>query len=336
MIVAEISGNHKHSLDRAMEMVEVAADSGAHAIKLQTYTPDTMTLPLDSHEYQITSPNSPWFGRTLFDLYTEAYTPWDWHKPLFNRAKELGIAAFSSAFDLSSVDFLESIDTPTYKIASFECNDLRLLRKIAATGKPVIMSCGMAHLSEIELAVQTLRSNGCRDLALLHCTSAYPADPSDANLKTIVNLRDKFKCEVGISDHTIGTVTAIGAIAMGATIIEKHFTLDRNDGSIDASFSLEPDELRSLNADSITCWASLGGVKYGPTAESEKENRQYRRSLFARENMEAGQVIKSDDLVSLRPALGIDSKFIDEIVGSRVKNRISSGEPIRKENIESQ
>ncbi|MGB0259614.1 MAG: pseudaminic acid synthase, partial [Coraliomargarita sp.] len=265
-------------------------------------------------------------------LYQEAYTPWEWHQPIFEEAKRLGIGAFSTAFDITAVDFLESIDTEAYKIASFECSDVRLLEAIASTGKPVIVSCGMAHLAEIELAINTLRAGGCQEIALLKCTSSYPADPGESNLKTIVDLKEKFNCEVGLSDHTLGTEVAIGAVALGATLIEKHFTLDKNDGAIDSDFSIEPRELARLVEATKTCWTALGEVSYGPTV-SEEDSRRYRRSLYAAEAIQKGQRIQSKNLLSLRPSRGMDSQHINQVIGSRARNTIVAGQPIRKDDI---
>ncbi len=332
MVIAEISGNHKQSLDRALLMVEAAAHSGAHAVKLQTYTADTMTLPSRDEAYIVTSRQSPWFGRNLHELYQEAFTPWEWHQPIFEHAKKLGIGAFSSAFDITAVDFLESIDTAAYKIASFECSDVRLLEAIASTGKPVIVSCGMAYLEEIKLAIDTLRAGGCREIALLKCTSSYPADSGESNLKTIVNLREKFNCEVGLSDHTLGTDVAIGAIALGATLIEKHFTLDKNDGAVDSDFSIEPHELARLVEATKTCWSALGEISYGPTV-SEDHNRRYRRSLYASKEIPKGHTIQSNNVLSLRPSVGLDSKHINQVIGSRARHFIFAGQPIRDEDI---
>ena len=332
MIIAEISGNHKQSLDRALQMVEVAAENGAHAVKLQTYTADTMTLPSRDGAYNIQSKSSPWFGRNLYDLYQEAYTPWEWHQPIFQRARDLGIIAFSSAFDSTAVEFLEKIDTPAYKVSSFECCDVRLLRAIARTGKPVILSTGMANLDEIQLAYDVLRAEGCNQLAILKCTSAYPAEPADSNLRTIQDLKNIFQCEVGLSDHTIGLTAAIASTAMGATLIEKHFTLANDDGAVDSAFSIDPVGLRELAKATRDAWNALGKVSYG-TAPSEVDNRKYRRSLYAANFIPKGTVIKSSDLQSLRPFIGLDSKHIDIVIGSKALDDISKGQPIHSHNI---
>ncbi len=289
-VVAEMSGNHNQSLDRALEIVEAAARAGAHALKIQTYTAEIMTLDVDHGEFFISDPNSPWKGKSLFTLYQEACTPWEWHKPIFQHCRELGLIAFSSPFDASSVDFLESLGAPCYKIASFENNWPDLIRKVASTGKPVIISTGMASLSELEEAVSAARESGCKELALLKCTSSYPSTSENTNLRTIPDLRRLFDCEVGLSDHTGGLGAAVASIALGATIIEKHFTLRRADGGVDSTFSLEPDEMRMLVVETERAWESLGEIFYGPT-ESEKKSLVYRRSLYISRDLEPGDVL---------------------------------------------
>ena len=245
-VIAEMSGNHNHSLERALELVEVAAKSGAHGLKIQTYTPDTMTLDLDEREFHISDTKSLWAGTSLYKLYGEAYTPWEWHRPIFDRARELGIIAFSTPFDHTAIDFLENLDVPCYKIASFENTDLPLIRQVAATGKPLIISTGMASIAEIDDAVGAARDAGCKELILLKCTSTYPANPNNSNLLTIPHMRELFACEVGLSDHTMGIGVSVASVALGATVIEKHFTLNRKDGGVDSSFSMEPDEMKQL------------------------------------------------------------------------------------------
>ena len=334
MIVAELSGNHGQSLSRALEMVEVAASNGAHAIKLQTYTPDTMTTPSTDDAFTIKSDESLWAGRNLYQLYEQAHTPWAWHEPIFKRAEEVGIAAFSSAFDITAVDFLESIGTPAYKISSFECCDIRLLEAVARTGKPVIISSGMAEFDEIETALNTLRSNGCEKIILLKCTSNYPATANESNLRTITDLRTKFRCEIGLSDHTIGTAVAIGAVALGAVLIEKHFTLDKLDGGVDSEFSIDPAELSSLVMETKTCWEALGGISYGPT-KSERENCYYRRSLYAARDIQKGQLISNSDILSLRPALGLDSKYIKQVIDQKAAKPIRAYAPILSTDLKS-
>lgn len=269
-VIAEMSGNHNQSLERALRIVEEAAKAGAHALKLQTYTADTMTLDLAVREFYISDPASLWYGKSLYQLYQEAHTPWEWHEPIFTRARELGLIAFSTPFDESAVDFLEELDVPAYKIASFENIDLPLIRKVATTGKPMIISTGMATTAELEETVHAAREAGCRDLILLKCTSAYPANPEDSNLLTLPHMRERFGCEVGLSDHTQGIGAAVVAVALGATVIEKHFTISRSDGGVDSAFSLEPQELASLLAETKRAWQSLGRVSYGPSEEEKK------------------------------------------------------------------
>lgn len=268
-VIAEMSGNHNRSLERALEIVEAAARSGAAALKIQTYTPDTMTLDLDVGEFHIGDPQSPWKGTSLYRLYAEAQTPWEWHAAIFERARALGVIAFSSPFDASAVDFLETLEVPAYKIASFENTDIPLIRKVASTGKPMIISTGMASIEELGETVRAARQAGCKDLVLLKCTSTYPASPEHSNIRTIPHLRALFDCEVGISDHTLGVGVSVASVALGASVIEKHFTLSRADGGVDSTFSMEPEEMRSLVLDSGRAWAALGGVSYGPTDAEE-------------------------------------------------------------------
>ena len=269
-IIAEMSGNHNQSLARALEIVEAAAKTGAHALKLQTYTPDTMTLDLDEREFHISDPKSLWAGTSLYKLYGQAYTPWEWHEAIFKRANALGIIAFSTPFDATSVDFLESLDVPCYKIASFENTDLPLIRKVAATGKPMIISTGMASIAELDDTVRAARQAGCKDLVLLKCTSTYPATADNTNILTIPHMRELFGCEVGLSDHTMGVGVSVASVALGATVIEKHFTLNRADGGVDGSFSMEPAEMRQLVVETERAWQAMGQVRYGATAAEEK------------------------------------------------------------------
>jgi len=264
-VIAEMSGNHNQSLERALAIVEAAARTRVAALKIQTYTPNTMTLDLDCGEFHIGDPTSLWAGTSLFKLYAEAQTPWEWHKPIFDRARALGIIAFSTPFDETAVDFLESLDAPAYKIASFENTDLPLIRKVASTGKPMIISTGMASVAELGESVEAARKSGCKDLVLLKCTSTYPASPENSNVRTVPHLRELFDCEAGISDHTMGIGVSVASVALGATVIEKHFTLSRADGGVDSAFSMEPDELRSLVVESERAWQALGQVSYGPT-----------------------------------------------------------------------
>ncbi|MFZ2404838.1 MAG: pseudaminic acid synthase, partial [Methylobacter sp.] len=278
-IIAEMSGNHNQSLERALEIVDAAAKTGAHALKIQTYTPDTMTLDLDEREFHISDAKSLWAGASLYQLYGEAYTPWEWHKPIFDRARERGIIAFSTPFDDTAVDFLESLDAPCYKIASFENTDLPLIRRVAATGKPLIISTGMATVAELDETVRAARGAGCKDLVLLKCTSTYPATPENTNILTIPHMRELFGCEVGLSDHTMGIGVSVAGVALGATVIEKHFTLNRAEGGVDSTFSMEPDEMAQLVLETERAWQALGQVSYGPT-EAERKSLQFRRSLY--------------------------------------------------------
>lgn len=316
-IIAELSGNHQQSIDKALAMVDAAAKSGVHAIKLQTYTADTMTLNLQSNEFYLSDPESLWHGNSLYHLYEQAMTPWEWHKEIFEYAKKLGLIAFSSPFDETAVDFLEQLNVPCYKIASFENIDHALLRKVAQTGKPVIMSTGMATPVELAESVVVLREAGCKDLILLKCTSDYPARPVDANLCTIPHLRDLFSCQVGLSDHTLGIGVAITSVAMGATVIEKHFVMDRNEGGVDAEFSLQPQEMAQLVEESKNAWLSLGHIHYGAT-EKELAAQKHRRSLYICEDMKAGDIFTKENLRSIRPGLGLAPKYLQQVLGRRL------------------
>lgn len=326
-LIAEMSGNHKQSLERALEIVDAAAAAGAHALKIQTYTADTMTLDLDEGEFHISNVDSPWAGTSLYRLYQEAHTPWEWHKSIFNRATELGMIAFSTPFDETAVDFLEGLNVPCYKIASFENTDLPLIRKIAATGKPMILSTGMATLAELDEAVRAARQGGCRDLVLLKCTSSYPASPEDSNILTIPHMQELFGCEVGLSDHTLGIGVALAAVAMGATVIEKHFTLNRADGGIDSTFSLEPQEFRSLVAETKHAWQSLGGVSYGP-AHGEIPSLVYRRTLYVTKQLDCGDLLSPENVRAIRPGMGLSPKWIDIILGRPVRKSVQAGTPL--------
>jgi len=324
LVIAEMSGNHNQSLGRALAIVDAAADAGAHAIKLQTYTAETMTLDLADGEFFISDPKSLGAGQSLHALYQQAYTPWEWHAPIMERARSRGLLCFSSPFDESAVDFLETLEVPAYKIASFECIDLPLIRKAAATGKPMIISTGMATIAEIAEAVDTARAAGCRDLVLLKCTSTYPASPENSNLRTISHMRELFGCEVGLSDHTLGIGVAIAAVAFGATVIEKHFTLARTDGGVDATFSLEPAELASLVIETQRAWQALGQIKYGPT-EAEEKARLRRRSLYIAEDLQAGDVLTPSNLRRIRPGHGLPPKYYDMLLGKRVNQDVKRG-----------
>jgi pseudaminic acid synthase len=326
-IIAEMSGNHNHSLERALKIVDAAAAAGAHGLKLQTYTADTMTLDLNEGEFRITDPNSLWNGQTLYDLYQQAHTPWDWHKPIFDRAIKLGMIPFSSPFDDTAVDFLEDLNVPCYKIASFENTDIPLIKKVALTGKPMIISTGMATVAELHETVTACRKYGCDDFILLKCTSTYPATPENTNVLTIPHIRELFNCEVGLSDHTMGIGASIAAVAHGATVIEKHFTLSRADGGVDSAFSLEPEELKSLVIETERAWQSLGGVKYG-TTEAEKKSTAYRRSLYISENMHAGEIFTRDNLRAIRPGRGLPPKYFENILGKKINKDVVKGTPV--------
>jgi len=325
-IIAEMSGNHNQSLDRAFEIVEAAAASGAHALKLQTYTADTMTLDLDEGEFHIDNLEL-WKGMSLHKLYQQAYTQWEWHKPIFYRCKELGMICFSTPFDETAVDFLESLDVPCYKIASFENTDLPLIRKVAATGKPIIISTGMATVAELDETVCAAREAGCKDLILLKCTSTYPATAENTNILTIPHLRELFNCEVGLSDHTMGTGVSLAAVALGATVIEKHFTTRRADGGVDSTFSMEPEEMRALVVESERAWQSLGQVSYGPT-EKERLSLVFRRSLYVVQDMKAGDVFTSQNVRAIRPGYGLPPKYLDTIVGKKTAIDVKRGTPV--------
>lgn len=326
-IIAEMSGNHNHSLDRALAIVEAAAKAGAHALKLQTYTAETMTIDKEDGEFFIDDPNSLWQGTSLYQLYQRAYTPWEWHEAIFRRCRELGIIGFSTPFDETAVDFLETLDVPCYKIASFENTDLPLLKKVAATGKPLFLSTGMATVAELDETVRTVREAGCKDLILLKCTSTYPADPKNSNLLTIPHMRELFDCQVGLSDHTLGIGVATAAVALGATVIEKHFTLSRADGGVDAAFSLEPAEMKALVAETERAWQALGKISYGPTTE-EKPSLKHRRSLYIVKDMKAGEVLTTDNLRAIRPGLGLPPKYLPIVLGKPVKKEVQRGTPL--------
>jgi len=326
-IIAEMSGNHNQSLERALQIVDAAAAAGAHAIKLQTYTADTITLNVRKSEFRIADDESLWNGQSLHDLYSKAHTPWEWHEPIMRRAAERGLACFSSPFDETAVDFLEQLNVPAYKIASFENNHLPLIKKAAATGKPIIISTGMATLAELDEAVGAARAAGCSQLVLLKCTSTYPASPENTNLKTILHLRDLFGSEVGLSDHTMGIGVAVAAVAVGASMIEKHFTLSRAEGGVDSAFSIEPAELSSLVAETERAWKSLGVVKYGPT-EAELKSLSFRRSVYVAEDMKAGDLFTRQNLRIVRPANGLHPRFYEQLLGRRVNRDAEIGTPM--------
>ena len=323
-IIAEMSGNHNQSLERALEIVEAAAKTGAHALKIQTYTPDTMTLDLDEREFHISDPNSLWTGTSLYKLYGEAYTPWEWHKPIFERARKLGIIPFSTPFDDTAVDLLESLDVACYKIASFENTDLPLIRRVAATRKPLIISTGMASIAELDDTVCAAREAGCKDLIMLKCTSTYPATADNTNILTIPHMRELFNCEVGLSDHTMGIGVSVASVALGATVIEKHFTLNRADGGVDSTFSMEPAEMSQLVIESERAWQALGKVSYGPT-EAEKKSIVFRRSLYVVQDLKAGDLLTKGNVRAIRPGLGLPTKYLKQVLGKQVKHDVKRG-----------
>jgi len=326
-IVAEMSGNHNQSLDRALEIVEAAAKAGVHALKLQTYTADTMTLDLAEGEFFIDDPNSLWHGHSLYKLYEKAHTPWEWHKPIFDRCQELGIIGFSTPFDATAVDFLESLDVPCYKIASFENTDLPLIRKVASTGKPMIISTGMASVAELDETIRTAREAGCSDLILLKCTSTYPATPENSNILTIPHLRDLFNVQVGLSDHTMGIGVAVASIAMGATFIEKHFTLRRADGGVDSAFSMEPEEMAQLVVETERAWQALGQVQYGTTSV-EQSSVIFRRSIYVSEDIKPGDTFNEKNLRVIRPGYGLPPKYYSLLLGQKARRPLKKGTPI--------
>jgi len=326
-IIAEMSGNHNQSLERAFDIVDAAVIAGAHAIKLQTYTADTITLNIKGGDFEIADPKSLWAGQNLHDLYAKAYTPWDWHGPIMERARQHGLLCFSSPFDESAVDFLEELDVPAYKIASFENNHLPLIRRAAATGKPLIISTGMASLADLDQAVTTAREAGCRDLVLLKCTSTYPATPANTNIRTIPHLRELFGCEVGLSDHTMGVGVSVAAVALGASVIEKHFTLARSDGGVDSAFSLEPAELAALVQETERAWQALGTVRYGPT-EAERASLQFRRSIYVAAQIAEGELFTSENIRVVRPGNGASPYFYDQIIGKTARRAYVAGTPL--------
>lgn len=326
-IIAEMSGNHNQSLDRAFQIIDAAAAAGAHAMKIQTYTAETMTLKLSHGEFMINDPKSLWNGRNLYDLYDEAHTPWDWHKPIFDRCREKGMIGFSTPFDDSAVDFLESLNVPLYKIASFEMTDIPLIQRVAKTGKPMIMSTGMGTASEVAEAVAAARGSGARDIVMLKCTSTYPATPENTNIRTIPHLRDLCGTLVGLSDHTMGVGVSVGAVALGACVIEKHFTLSRAEGGVDSAFSLEPHELKALVVETERAWQSLGEIRYGAT-EAEKKSLQFRRSIYISGDLKAGTVLTKNNVRIIRPGYGLEPKYFDMVLGKKVRTDVKAGTPV--------
>lgn len=327
-IIAEMSGNHNQSLERALKIVEAAAKAGVDALKLQTYTADTMTININDGEFFISNNSSLWKGETLYQLYKKAYTPWEWQRKIFERCKELGLICFSTPFDDTAVDFLEEMNAPCYKIASFENIDLPLIKRVAKTGKPMFVSTGMATVAELDDLVRTAKDNGCTDLTLLKCTSSYPASPKGTNLMTIPHMKALFDCNVGLSDHTLGIGVAIASIALGATVIEKHFTLSRADGGVDSAFSMEPQEMAQLVRECNAAYEALGKVCYAPQ-EQEKESLKFRRSLYIVEDMKAGEVISERNMRSIRPGFGLSPKYYDIVLGKRIKKDVKRGTALK-------
>ena len=326
-VIAEMSGNHNQSLDRALEIVDAAAAAGAHGLKIQTYTADTMTIPHDKGLFYIDDPKSLWNGKTLHELYQIAHTPWEWHKPIFERARQKGMIPFSTPFDSTSVDFLEDLGVSLYKIASFENKDWPLLKKVAQTGKPVIMSTGASTVESISESVKVLRENGCNDIVLLKCTSTYPASAGNTNLKTIPHMRELFNCFTGLSDHTGGIGAAVASVALGARVIEKHFTLNREDGGVDSAFSIEPDELKALVVESERAWESLGEVKYDVLKE-ENASLRFKRSIYIVKDIKAGEIFTCENLRVIRPGDGMEPKYFEQILGRKARIDIERGTPL--------
>ena len=326
-VIAEMSGNHNQSLDRAFAIIDAAAKSGAHAVKLQTYTPDTMTIQSAGGLFNIDDEDSLWKGRNLYELYKEAHTPWEWHAPLFEYAQKKGLIIFSTPFDETAVDFLEELKVDAYKVASFENTDVPLLKKVASTGKPVIMSTGLATLSDLDNAVSILRNGGCKDLVLLKCTSTYPATPENTNLLTIPHLQQMFNCHVGLSDHTMGIGAAVASVALGARVIEKHFTLNRADGGVDSTFSIEPAELESLVIESERAFLSLGKIQYG-IQEVEKKSLRFKRSLYVVNDIQAGETFTAENIRVIRPGDGLPPKYYETILGKTARTSLLKGTPL--------
>ena len=326
-IVAEMSGNHNQSIERALEIVEAASKTGVDAIKFQTYTADSLTLNVRHKEFIIRDPKSLWDGQSLYELYQKAYTPWDWHEKLFQRCRELGVQAFSTPFDETAVDFLESLDVPAYKIASFENTHLPLIKKIALTGKPIIISTGMATIAELDETVSTIIATGNHNIILLKCTSTYPASPENTNIRTIPHMKELYGILVGLSDHTLGIGVALGSIALGSCMVEKHFTLSRDDGGVDSAFSMEPEEMRMLVQESKRVWQGLGEIKYGPT-EAEQPSLKFRRSLYVAQDMKKGESFTSSNLRAVRPGYGLPVKYYEILLGKKILKDTSKGTPL--------
>lgn len=330
-VVAEVSANHNQSLDRALEIMTKASQAGASAIKIQTYTADTITIDSDKEDFQIRG--GLWGGKTLYQLYGEAFTPWEWHPQLFTHARQLGITLFSTPFDRTAVDLLEDLNAPAYKIASFESTDIPLIQYVASTGKPMIISTGMANAEEIGEAVDAARGAGCNQLVVLHCVSGYPAPAADYHLRTIADMRQKYQCLVGLSDHTLSNTTAIAAVSLGACFVEKHVTLDRTGGGPDDSFSLEPQQLHDLCASCKEAWQALGNVNYA-FKSSEQANIKYRRSLYVVHDIKKGELFTMDNVRSIRPGFGMPPKYLPEVLGRRAKRDIERGTALKQDFIE--
>ena len=333
MIIAELSGNHSGKIENALKLVDKAADAGADAVKLQTYTAETMTLNIKRDEFMIDNPDSIWYGQSLFELYENSKTPYEWHEEIFNYANKLGLLAFSSPFDNNAVDFLESLNVPCYKIASYENIDHDLIKKVSSTGKPVIISTGMASKDELLESVDVARSNGCKDLILLKCTSSYPAIESEINLLSIPYMRELFNCNVGLSDHTVGNVAATSSIALGACVIEKHLTLDNSDDGSDSQFSSNPENFKCMVRDVHAAYESLGTIHFGPT-QSEKKSIEKRRSLFVIKDINKGEVLSSENVKSIRPGFGLKPKYLSKVIGSKALRNIEKGTPLSWELID--
>jgi N-acetylneuraminate synthase len=330
-LVAEMSGNHNQSLERAMSIVEAAAKAGAHALKLQTYTAETMTLDLKTDGFTISDDKSLWKGRNLFDLYKEAYTPWEWHQPIMKRCQELGMLCFSTPFDETAVDFLEELNVPCYKIASFENTCIPLIKKVAKLKKPLIISTGMASVGELEETVKTVKAMGCEDLILLKCTSTYPATPENTNISTIPHMRDLFDVQVGLSDHTMGTGVSVASVALGAVMIEKHFTLRRADGGVDSTFSMEPDEFKALSVETERAWQAMGKITYGVQSSQEEKSKIFRRTIYIAEDVKAGDTLTPQNIRCIRPGFGLETKYYDQIMGRAINRDLQKGTPMKLE-----
>ncbi len=327
-VIAEMSGNHNNSLDKALQIVDAAADAGAHALKIQTYTPDTMTLNLSEGEFFISDKNSPWYGKTLYELYKIAMTPYEWHGPIFDRCRKRGLCFLSTPFDVTAVDFLETFDPPVYKIASFENTDVNLIKKVASTGKPIIISTGMATMPDLQDMMQAARDGGATDVILLKCTSAYPADAKNANIRTIPHLSGLFDVNIGISDHTLGIGVAVASVALGACVVEKHFTISRAEGGVDSAFSLEPHEFKLLVSEAEKAFNSLGEVSYSPS-QQEESSKIFKRSIYITKDVRKGQKLTHENLRCIRPGYGLPPKHLNELIGKVVNQDLRAGTPMK-------